>query len=181
MSTLLFISTILLKFYTDFLLMRVWLQLSSVDFYNPFCQLVFRVTQPMVSPIRRFVTPVRRVDTAALLLALLLTLVKGQILLLQAQLVGLPIILLGWLALMKSSGQLIFWVILLHALLSWFQQERHPIKYPLSKLANPLLEPLRRCLPQNTGIDFSPMLAMLILLVLNHLGADMVGGVWFAL
>ena len=51
-------------------LLRLLLQLTRADFYNPLSQFVVRVTNPVLLPLRRLIPAVGRLDTASLVLAL---------------------------------------------------------------------------------------------------------------
>ena len=56
-------------------------------------------------------------------------------------------------------------LIILHAVLSWVPNHS-PIAGVVARLAEPLLAPLRRVLPNLGGLDFSPLVALVILQVL---------------
>jgi len=71
------------------------------------------------------------------------------------------------LILIQTLGLLIFWVRLLMAIMSWVSQGRSPVEYSLIQLADPLLRPIRNLLPAMGGIDFSPMILVLLLYVIN--------------
>lgn len=101
-----------------------------------------------------------------------------------------PIIwIAGLLILLKTIGLLIFWVLLVMAIMSWVSQGRSPIEYVLIQLADPLLRPIRRLLPAMGGIDFSPMILVLLLYVINMgvaevlqaTGNMLLPGLWMAL
>ncbi|SUB15145.1 YGGT family [Pantoea agglomerans] len=64
------------------LLLRIWMQWSRCDFYNPVAQFVVKVTQPIVKPLRRILPALGPIDTASLLAAFVLTTLKYPILLL---------------------------------------------------------------------------------------------------
>ena len=93
------------------------------------------------------------------------------------------------LILMKTIGSLIFWVLLLMAIMSWVNQGRSPVEYVLMQLADPLLRPIRNLLPSMGGIDFSPMVLVLLLYVINMgiaevlqaTGNVLLPGLWMAL
>jgi YggT family protein len=60
-------------------------------------------------------------------------------------------------------------VILARVVLSWIGQEQgHPVARLLVRLTEPLLAPLRALLPKRTGLDFSPVLALLALSLLRR-------------
>ena len=57
----------------------------------------------------------------------------------------------------------LYWLILVRALISWVSPDPfNPIVQLLHQVTEPILEPIRRMLPQ-TGIDFSPLVAFLII------------------
>ncbi|MBC9892485.1 YggT family protein, partial [Salmonella enterica subsp. enterica serovar Panama] len=93
------------------------------------------------------------------------------------------------LILLKTGGLLFFWVLLVMAILIWVSQGRSPIEYVLIQLAEPLLSPIRRILPAMGGIDFSPMVLVLLLYVVNMgiaevlqaTGNMLLPGLWMAL
>ncbi len=106
------------------------------------------------------------IDSASLLVAYILSFIKAIVLF--KVVTFLPIIwIAGLLILLKTIGLLIFWVLLVMAIMSWVSQGRSPIEYVLIQLADPLLRPIRRLLPAMGGIDFSPMILVLLLYVIN--------------
>ena len=50
--------------------MRLLLQLSKADFYNPISQILVKLTNPMVLPLRRLVPNFRLFDLSSLILAI---------------------------------------------------------------------------------------------------------------
>ena len=58
--------------------------------------------------------------------------------------------------------------ILIRALLSWFQMDpSNPFIQALSAVTDPIIDPIRRVVPRIMMIDFSPMIAMIILSVIS--------------
>jgi len=53
--------------------------------------------------------------------------------------------------------------------------------YVLMQLTEPLMSPIRRIIPAMGGIDFSAMVVVLILYMLNYLGMDLLGELWIIL
>lgn len=65
---------------------------------------------------------------------------------------------------------LLFWAILIRAILSWVQPDpRNPIVQFLDRVTNPILYPLQRIIPPLGGIDLSPLVAMLLIELLKGL------------
>jgi YggT family protein len=57
-------------------------------------------------------------------------------------------------------------VLLARVLLSWVQVDPHnPIVNLINQLTEPLLAPIRNLLPQGGGMDFSPMVAFVVVLI----------------
>ena len=57
--------------------------------------------------------------------------------------------------------------ILIRSLLSWFPIDREgPIVQAISAITDPVLEPLRRVIPPLGMIDFTPMIAMILLFLI---------------
>lgn len=166
MNTLTFLLSTVIELYTMVLLLRIWMQWAHCDFYNPFSQFVVKVTQPIIGPLRRVIPAMGPIDSASLLVAYILSFIKAIVLF--KVVTFLPIIwIAGLLILLKTIGLLIFWVLLVMAIMSWVSQGRSPIEYVLIQLADPLLRPIRRLLPAMGGIDFSPMILVLLLYVIN--------------
>jgi len=44
----------------------------------------------------------------------------------------------------------------------------HPVREFLGRILNPLLTPIRRLLPQGGMIDFSPMILILLLIIIQY-------------
>ena len=184
MLTLTFLVKTLVDLYVMVLLLRIWMQWARTDFYNPFSQFVVKITQPIVGPLRRVVPSLGPVDSASLLLAFLLMTIKYPLLLL-IQGGGISLspynLLFGLLSLLKSAGYLVFWMIIIRSIMSWVSRGSSPMDYVLMQLTEPLMAPFRRIIPAMGGIDFSAMVVVLILYMLNYLGMDLFGQLWFLL
>ncbi|NIF21207.1 MULTISPECIES: YggT family protein [Pantoea] len=184
MLTLTFLVKTLIDLYVMVLLLRVWMQWSRCDFYNPLAQFVVKLTQPVIKPLRRIIPAIGPIDTASVLLAFVLTTIKYPVLMLVQSgdfAISVYNLLFGLISLLKAAGSLVFWVIIIRSLLSWISQGRSPIDYVLIQLTEPLMAPIRRVLPAMGGIDFSAMVVILILYALNYLGMDLFQGLWLAL
>lgn len=184
MLTLTFLVKTLIELYVMILLIRIWMQWSRCDFYNPLAQFIVKVTQPIIRPMRKVIPALGPIDTSSLLLAFILTTLKYPVLLLvQVGVLSLdPMnLLVGLLSLLKSAGTIVFWVIIARSLMSWISQGRSPVEYVLIQMTEPMMAPIRRFLPAMGGIDFSAMIVILILYALNYLGMDIFPGLWYLL
>jgi len=65
-------------------------------------------------------------------------------------------------------------ILLARVLLSWFQVDPYnPIVRLLHQLTEPVLAPIRRLLPMTGPIDFSPILAFILILVVEQIVVSM--------
>ncbi|MCC4801082.1 YggT family protein [Enterovibrio norvegicus] len=189
MNTMNFLVSTLFDLYIMVVLLRVWLQWSRADFYNPFSQFVVKATQPVVAPLRRIIPSIGSFDLATVLFAFVLCVAKFFVLQMVAS-GGLPpfdasYLLIGLLALVKAAGGLLFWVLILRAILSWVSQGRNPIEFVMIQLTEPLVAPIRKVLPSLGGLDLSVLVLFIVLQFLNFLIGDLLspyfGNLWFVL
>jgi YggT family protein len=61
----------------------------------------------------------------------------------------------------------ITWLVIVKVILSYFMSPYHPIRESIDRIVEPLLEPIRRILPQTGMIDFSPLVLIILLQVLE--------------
>ncbi len=151
-------------------LLRLWMQALRAPFGNPVGQLVFAFTDWIVLPLRRIVPALGRWDTASLLAALLLKAVHMAVLLALLPLASanawamLPVLSLVGVAQMALTTAMV--VLIVQAVLSWVQPHS-PFAGIAQRLTDPMLAPIRRVLPMVGGFDLSPLVAVVILQVLQ--------------
>jgi YggT family protein len=70
--------------------------------------------------------------------------------------------------------QMLTWAIVARSLLSWFPiDQSSPIYQLLFRVTEPLIEPLRRVIPNTGMMDLSPMAAIIVLIVMGQLVAGL--------
>ncbi len=147
-------------------LMRFWMPLTRADFRNPLAQAILKITSPAIVPLRRLLPSVGRVDTATVVVLLVL---QTLLVLLLLQLRGasfppLDVALVVVLELAIRSLYLFFFVILLSVILSWLApQAYNPVIAMIGSMAEPVLRPFRRLVPTVGGLDISPVFAIILL------------------
>ncbi|WP_240220925.1 YggT family protein [Rheinheimera hassiensis] len=176
MQAVLFLIDTAFSLYLMVMILRLWLQLVRADFYNPFSQFVVKATNPLVLPLRRIIPSIGRLDTASLVLAYSIMLVKLLVLQLiqSGQVLLVPSLVLSVVFLVKEILTLLFWILVIRALLSWFSQGRSPVEYVMHQLTEPLLRPIRNILPPLGGLDLSVLVVLVGLQFLNILFSN-----WF--
>ncbi|MCE9775866.1 YggT family protein [Shewanella algae] len=166
-----YLITVVFDLYFMVVILRIWLQLVRADFYNPFSQFIVKATHPIVAPMRRILPSIGSLDTASVVLALLVVVAKILLLTLMAgedfNLVATLIFAL--VSLFKKAGVLLFWILIIRAILSWVSQGRNPIEYVMMQLTEPLLAPIRRFLPPMGGLDLSLLVLMVLMNFVNIL------------
>ncbi|OJX41463.1 MAG: hypothetical protein BGO78_01680 [Chloroflexi bacterium 44-23] len=61
------------------------------------------------------------------------------------------------------------WLIIIAIVMSYFVSPYHPIRRTLDGLINPLLNPIRKVVPPLGGFDFSPIVLVLLVRVVEIL------------
>jgi YggT family protein len=147
-------------------MLRMLLQLVRADFYNPLSQAIVKLTNPLLRPLRRHVPAIGPIDTASLLLMVVLQVVN---LLLAAAMFGVTpaIATLSLLTLAELLSKFIYiqmFGIILLAVSSWVAPAGYnPVLGLIAALTGPVLRPLRRHLPSLGGLDLSPLVALVLL------------------
>jgi YggT family protein len=171
-NPLIFVVQTFAGLYALVVMLRFLLQLTGADFYNPVSQFVVKVTTPVLHPLRRIVPSARGLDLSSLVLAWL---VKTGELAVVGLLSGLGVKALGapfWAvpALAALTINIFLFAILIRVVLSWINPDPyHPIGSLLESLTQPVMRPAQRLIPPVGGLDLSPILAMVGLVLLEML------------
>jgi YggT family protein len=167
MAALLYLIDTLLSLAELAFLLRLLLQWARADFRNPLLRSLVQLTNPVLVPLRRLVPAVGRIDSASVLLVLLLALARVAATPLLAGIGLLPGLVWAQLALIQLA-RMILWIyfaaVFGYALLSMVQAGAYsPMQELLENLSEPLLRPLRRHLPQPANLDLSPLWACILI------------------
>lgn len=159
-------------------LLRLFAELWRADFQNPISQFVYRYSNPVLAPLRRLIPNWHRWNVAAVLVAWVLELLKW---LLIFAIGGAMPHLGGWL--LVGLGSLLDFTLMMYVVLvfGWalasmfsggYGRSPNPLLHFVSQLVEPAIRPLSRRMPSLGGIDFSPAVAILLLLLARILIAD---------
>ncbi|MGE8497328.1 MAG: YggT family protein [Pseudomonas sp.] len=159
--------------YLLIVLLRFILQLVRADFYNPLSQFIVRATHPLLKPLRKIIPSFAGLDLASLVLAILVQLVLMALtLMLMGYGLGDPLQLLVWsiIGVTALFLKVLFFALIISVILSWVAQgSRNPAAELVHQICEPLLAPIRRILPSMGGLDLSPIVAFLILNLIDML------------
>ena len=147
--------------------LRGVLHASRVNFYNPLSQLIVKLTNPMLAPLRGALPAKGRIDWAALVLAVLLqSLILVGIALAAGERWALPgfatVLIWGVIGVFALLVNLYFFVLIAMIIVSWVAPgSRHPAIELIWQISEPIMAPFRSLLPNMGGIDFSPILVFI--------------------
>ena len=170
--------------YISAVLLRLLFQIVRADFYNPLCQAIVTVTNPVLRPLRRYIPALLNIDTASVLLILVLQLVNTYLV---AMVIGIAPKLLGLLVvavaeIAKKTVWIFMGAVLVQIVLSWVAPGGYnPVIGVINGLSEPLLRPARRLLPPLGGLDFSAMVVVIglnLLLMLVVAPLQDLGNAW---
>ena len=167
-EALIYIIQTLGSLYLLIVLLRFILQLVRADFYNPLSQFTVKATQPLLKPLRRFIPSIAGLDTASLVLAVLVQLLLMVVTL---SLMGFnPVSVIPQLLVWSLIGvtslffKVFFFALIVSVILTCDAPGSHnPGAQLVNQLCEPLLAPFRKLLPNLGGLDLSPIFAFIAL------------------
>ena len=165
MDALVFLIDTLVSLYLFVLLLRLLLQLVHADFRNPLARAIVQLSNPLILPLRRVLPAAGRVDTASVVAVVLVTAAKLLVLYGLSRLpfpTALSFARALAVELLRLVLQTYFYAILLYALMSFVAQGAYsPGQSLLASLCEPVLRPIRRRIPSISGLDLSPLWAII--------------------
>jgi len=75
--------------------------------------------------------------------------------------IGLLISLISFLSLAFSL------LLIAYVILAYFMDPYHPIRNTINRIVNPILNPIRRIMPQTGMMDFSPLVAIILVQIIE--------------
>ncbi|MBP8171370.1 MAG: YggT family protein [Pseudomonas sp.] len=172
-EALIYIIQTLGSLYLLIVLLRFILQLVRADFYNPLSQFTVKATQPLLKPLRRVIPSIAGLDSASLVLAVLVQLLLMVVTL---SLMGFnPVSVIPQLLVWSLIGvtslflKVFFFALIVSVILSWVAPGSYnPGAQLVNQLCEPLLAPFRKLLPNLGGLDISPIFAFIALNLLDR-------------
>ena len=169
-----FLLTTILNLLTLVFLLRFFMQLLKAPFNNPLGLMVMTLSDFAVKPVRRVIPSFKKIDLSTLLLALItqlllqfsLLMLRDFPLFVAGEGAWLGLIGLSFLGLLRTALDVFFYAILLQVILSWVNPHS-PFSGVLDTLTRPILSPIRRIIPSTNGLDFSPLVALILLQMVN--------------
>ena len=167
-----FLIQTIVGFFVVVFLLRTMLIAVGASFYEPVCRFVYQLTNPVITPLRRFVPRWGRIELASLLVAYLLALIElGLFVLIGGAAISAGGLLLR--ALIQTLDWLV-WIeliaIFVRCILSFVVSEYHNSSMQLLvQCTEPVVRPFRRLIPPLAGMDFSCWFASIALILVQML------------
>ena len=146
--------------YIFILLLRLILQVSKADYYNPISQGIVRLTQPVVSPLQKIIPKLFKTDISPVIVALLL----NAVILYTVYALGnqfIPVVTLSIYALIgifNTFLDIIFYAVLGSVIISWIAPDSpHPAPQLIMQVTSPLYRFIGKAIPPIGGFDLSPI------------------------
>lgn len=162
-----FLVQTLFDLYLMAIILRIWMQLVQADYYNPLAQFIAKITNPPLNLFRRIIPATGKLDLAAVVLAIVLNTLKLYLLIQLTGWGGQPgvaeVLIISVHNLIIQTLQLMFWILIIRAILSWFSQGRSPVEYIMMQLTEPMLAPIRRIIPPMGGLDLSVLILIILI------------------
>jgi len=184
LNPLMLIINTVFDLYIMLVLLRFMFQAFRADFYNPVSQFVVKATTPPLKLLRRFIPSIGGHDTSAIVLAIIL--IVAKLLFLKA--LGMPftdiagvaapiarvgilgLIIVAIAELLASTLSIFLFAIIILVVLSWVNPGAYnPVTQLIQTIANPVMRPIQKVMPNLGGLDLSPLVASLAIMILKLL------------
>lgn len=71
--------------------------------------------------------------------------------------------------LIDMVSYIVILLIIISSLLSFFVSPYHPVREALERIVNPMLDPIRRVVPLLGGLDFSPLILIILIQLVTQI------------
>ena len=168
-----FLVNLSVNIYLYLLIIRIFMQKLRAPAWNPVCRTILKITDPVVKPARKYLPGFKGIDFAIVIPVIIIQ-VLGVFLfhLIQGQ--GLPhfigALVLSLVLLLKLMLNIYFFSILISAIATWLApNSRHPVLEIVNIISTPLLKLVHRWISPFQGIDFSPLIIIICLKLVDIL------------
>jgi len=167
-----FLINTLFGLYILMVMLRFILAVVRADFYNPVSQFLVKVTNPPLLMLRRVIPSTGKIDTSALVLMLGLQLLSFTLigLLRGGPLALWPLLVLSLRELAELALNVFLFSIFIQVIISWVNPGTYnPVVSLLYNITEPVLRPCRRLVPPISGMDLSPLVALIAIQLAKYL------------
>ena len=158
-----FLIETLIGLYIMAVMLRFLFQMVQADFYNPISQFLVKITNPPLQPLQRLIPGLWGIDLACVVLLLILQSVEIWVVftILDRNTNPIGILILSVARLLGLAIHVFMFSIIIHAILSWINPRTYnPMISLLYSMTEPLLRPARKLIAPISGLDLSPIVAL---------------------
>ena len=166
-QAIIFLVKLFFDIYILALILRYLLTIVRVDSLNPLSTLIMKVTNPLLKPLRKTIPGYFGIDWASIIS---LFLVQAIEIILVALIItgGIPafsgLTMLTIAYLLKTILYIYLFIIIIQVIISWINPNVYnPITTIMYQISEPILKPIRQFIPSSGGLDFSPLVALIII------------------
>jgi YggT family protein len=155
--------------YLILLVLRFLMQLSRVDYYNPICQAIVKVTDPPVKPLKKILPTIRGIDVSTLCVTLIVQLLAISIVMFLGGYAFHPVYI-AWslVGLLSTIFKIYYFSLIIMVIVSWVAPySNHPAMALVNQLTEPVCKPARKLLPPMGGMDFSIILVFVAITLID--------------
>lgn len=171
-----FLGDFIVSTYLYVLVLRLFMQKYRVSWYNPFAQLVIKLTNPLIKPVRRFIPGLAGWDGSIILLLVVIQAIWIGVWLEASGVgaiswLGVLLVAIGWV--MLKVLNVYFILVIVSALMSWLPAlQQHPIADIVTAIVQPGLRVIQARIPVIAGFDFSPVVILLMIQLVKILAVS---------
>lgn len=151
-------------------LLRFLLQCVKVNFFHPMVQMLVRITNPLVLPVRRITPVFSSWDWSCIIVVVLAGLVKYLLFMALDRVAMAPLIVLGMILIeiLQDILTIYFYALIFVAICSWFRESPNAriVLDILGRLTNPLMRLLKFNI-RYRNIDFKPMVLLFVIMLVQ--------------
>ncbi len=171
-NPIIFLIQVVIGTFALFAMLRFLLQAVKADFYNPLSQFIIKITNPILNPLRKIIPNLGRIDIASIIIVWLLLAIEAILILiiLKREFEILNIFIMTFPEVLSLLIDIFIYGIIIQAILSWVNPGSYnPALQILYELNKPILHPIRKFIPAMSGIDITPIIAIVGLYLLQML------------
>ena len=167
-QAIIFLVKLFFDIYILALILRYLLTIVRVDSLNPLSTLIMKVTNPLLKPLRRTIPGYFGIDWASIIS---LFLVQAIEIILVALIItgGIPafsgLTMLTIAYLLRTILYIYLFIIIIQVIISWINPHAYnnSIIKIMYQISMPVLRPTRKLIPSSGGLDFSPLIILVII------------------
>ncbi len=163
----------LVEVYAVITVLRALMQYTDADFHNPISQFIDRATNGPIRVLRKIVPRIAGSDIGSpFVLAFIITAMERYLFVTAQGVNGniFALLILTPAKLLDYTITILIIAVLIRIVMSWVAPRITPVTRLILTFTEPIMRPARRVIPTFGGLDFSPILVLILLNVADSFG-----------